>query len=283
MEQATTALLIVDVQRAIDHPSWGRRNNPGAETNMRRMLEHWREQQWPIVHVRHESHEPNSTYRPGQSGCEFKAEVLPLPGETVVTKHTNSAFIGTSLQALLRAHDVGALVICGVITNNSVEATARMAGNLGYLTYVVCDATATFDKLDHDGVLRDAEQIHAMSLANLNGEYAHVVSTVDVINGLPETPAPAACASLAEVLANIDRIDRDLVALLAERGRYVRESAHFKKSEADVRASDRIAQVIAKVKATAEQFGADPVVTEVVYRAMINAFIEAEMKERRHH
>ena len=85
MEQATTALLIVDVQKAIDHPSWGRRNNPDAETNMRRMLEHWRGQHWPIVHVRHESREPNSTYRPGQSGCEFKTEVLPLPGEAVVT------------------------------------------------------------------------------------------------------------------------------------------------------------------------------------------------------
>jgi len=73
------------------------------------------------------------------------------------------------------------LVICGVITNNSVEATARMAGNLGYETYVVSDATATFDKVDFFGQLRSAEEVHALSLANLQGEYASVVSTTEVL------------------------------------------------------------------------------------------------------
>ena len=73
------------------------------------------------------------------------------------------------------------MVICGVITNNSVEATARMAGNLGYETYVVSDATATFDKVDFFGQLRSAEEVHALSLAHLQGEYASVVSTTEVL------------------------------------------------------------------------------------------------------
>jgi nicotinamidase-related amidase len=183
----SAVLLIIDVQRAIDDPSWGRRNNPQAEENIGRLLAAWRRASRSIVHVRHESTEPESTYRPGQAGCEFKDIVKPQPGETILTKHTNSAFIGTDLETRLRALECNALVICGVITNNSVETTARMAGNLGFNTYVVADATATFDKADFSGRMRTADEVHAMSLANLSREYATIVSTDDVLKWGPTT------------------------------------------------------------------------------------------------
>ena len=97
------ALLIIDVQKAIDDPSWGDdRNNPNAESNIAKLLALWRERSWPIFHIRHVSRESNSTYRPGQSGAEFKDEVLPRAGERIIEKQTNSAFIGTSLEAELR-------------------------------------------------------------------------------------------------------------------------------------------------------------------------------------
>ena len=180
----SAGLLIIDVQKAIDHPSWGRRNNPEAEENISRLLAAWRRTGRPIVHVRHLSREPQSTYRPGQEGCEFKDVVQPQEGEFVIVKHTNSAFIATELEVLPRSQRIFALVICGVITNNSAEATARMAGNLGYNTYVVSDATATFDKVDFHGALRQAEEVHALSLANLQGEYATIVSTSEVLERL---------------------------------------------------------------------------------------------------
>lgn len=174
------ALLIIDVQKAIDDPSWGSdRNNPDAEANMARMLAHWRERGWPVIHVRHMSREPHSTYRPGQPGNEFKDEVKPLEGETVIEKSTNSAFLGTRLADALRG--IETLVIAGVITNNSVEATARMAGNLGYDTIVVCDATATFGRRDFAGRWRTADEVHDLSLANLDGEYARVLTADDVL------------------------------------------------------------------------------------------------------
>jgi hypothetical protein len=56
-----------------------------------------------------------------------------------------------------------------------------MTGNLGYETSVVSDATATFDKVDFSGQLRSAEDVHALSLANLQGEYASSVSTAEVL------------------------------------------------------------------------------------------------------
>ena len=125
-------LLLIDLQQAIDHPDWGIRNNPDAEKQVMRLLSHWRAREWPIIHIRHDSREPRSHYRPGQAGNMFKPETAPLPGEVVIAKTTNSAFIGTDLELRLRRAGHCALVVAGVITTNSVEATGRMAGNLGF-------------------------------------------------------------------------------------------------------------------------------------------------------
>jgi len=175
------ALVVIDVQKAIDDPSWGVRNNPDAEAKIAALLAAWRAAGRPIFHVRHDSVEAGSTYRPGQAGNEFKAEAMPLVGEAVIAKRTNSAFIGTDLEARLRAAGIGALVVAGVITNNSVEATVRMAGNLGFTTLLVEDAAFTFGRRDWNGVERTADEVHAMSLANLDGEYCTVVRTADVL------------------------------------------------------------------------------------------------------
>jgi nicotinamidase-related amidase len=167
------ALIVIDVQKAIDHPKWrehGDRNNPEAEQTIARLLAHWRSRGWPIYHVRHDSQEPNSPYRPGQPGNEFKLEAAPFPGETVIVKQTNSAFIGTGFEEKLRAAHHASLAICGVITNNSVEATVRMAGNLGFETFLIEDACYTFAKRRWT-----AEEVHAMSLDNLDGEYCQVI------------------------------------------------------------------------------------------------------------
>jgi len=174
---AGTVLLLIDLQRAIDHPDWGLRNNPDAEKKAALLLARWRERGWPIIHIRHDSTEPKSHYRPGQLGNAFKPEVTPLPGETVIAKHTNSAFIGTNLEAWLRQGGHGTLVVAGVITNNSVEATVRMAGNLGFAAWLVEDACFTFGRDDWRGMARSTDEVHAMSLANLDGEYCTVIRT----------------------------------------------------------------------------------------------------------
>ena len=178
------ALLVIDVQKAIDHPSWGQRNNLDAERNMAALLLAWRTSERPVYHIRHDSTEPASHYRPGQPGHEFKPEVQPLPGETVIAKRTNSAFIGTGLEARLRAARQTVLVIAGVITNKSVEATVRMAGNLGFNTFLVEDGCFTFAREDWAGKPWSAAEVHAMSLANLDGEYCVVTRTADVLRAL---------------------------------------------------------------------------------------------------
>jgi nicotinamidase-related amidase len=84
----------------------------------------------------------------------------------------------------LRAARQNFLVIAGVITNNSVEATVRMAGNLGFENYLVEDAVFTFGRKDWNGVTRTASEVHAMSLANLDGEYCRVVTARAVLGAL---------------------------------------------------------------------------------------------------
>jgi nicotinamidase-related amidase len=178
---STAALILIDLQRAVDHPSWGPRNNPDAEQNAARLLTKWRQSGRPIYHVRHDSTEPQSTFRPGQIGHQFKPESQPLPHENVIPKRTNSAFIGTDLEARLRTAGHAPLFVVGVSTSNSVEATVRMAGNLGFQTYLVEDAAFTFDRKDWRGRLRTAQEVHDMSLANLSGEYCTIVTTADVL------------------------------------------------------------------------------------------------------
>lgn len=175
-----SVLLLIDLQNAIDHPSWakhGPRNNPDAEVEIGKLLAHWRRQEWPVWHVRHDSTDPASHFRPGQPGNDFKGDIGPIGDEPVIPKQVNSAFIGTDLEARLGVGGHSSIVVAGVVTNNSVEATVRMAGNLGFATYVVADGCFTFGAEDWNGVLRCAEDVHAMSLGNMNIEYCAIVTS----------------------------------------------------------------------------------------------------------
>ena len=100
------ALVLIDLQLAIDDPRWaaqGPRNNPNAELTVARLLAAWRSGGRPIFHIRHESTSPGSTYAKDGPGSAFKAEAMPLPGEPVIAKQVHSAFIGTDLEGRLRA------------------------------------------------------------------------------------------------------------------------------------------------------------------------------------
>lgn len=181
------ALMIIDLQRAIDHPSWGWRNNPAAERNIAALLAAWRARRMPVIHIRHDSVEPDSTYRPGQPLHEFKPEAAPIEAEVVIGKRTNSAFIGTDLERRLRAARCEVLAVSGATTNNSVEATVPMAGNLGFETYLAADACFTFGRRDWAGNWRSADEVHSLSLANLDREYCSVVTAAALLAALPAT------------------------------------------------------------------------------------------------
>ncbi len=182
MHHPKTALIIIDMQIGMSLPAAGVRNNPDAERNIATLLSTWRQKEQPIVHIRHISRSLNSSFYPNQPFADFQPQIAPLPHEHVVEKNVPDAFIQSGLERWLHQRDIKNLVIVGVSTNNSVEATARSAGNLCFKTLVVADATFAFAKKDYSGNLRTAQEVHDMSLANLEGEYAHILTTEELLN-----------------------------------------------------------------------------------------------------
>lgn len=175
------ALVIIDMQQGMNHPRLGRRNNPDAELQIRHLLDAWRQSQRPVVHVRHMSRAHDSVFWPGQPGCEFQDALQPLAHEHVFEKNVPDAFTATGLERWLHTRSIRQLVIVGVITNNSVESTARSGGNLGFDVTVVGDACYTFDQTDLSGRLWLAEEVHALSLSNLAMDYARVTGTTEIL------------------------------------------------------------------------------------------------------
>ena len=182
---ANAALIVIDVQQGFLDPRWGQRNHPGAERNIAALLAAWREAGRPLFHVQHGSRSDQGAFYPGTPGHAFKPEAQPLPGEIVIRKDVNSAFIGTDLEARLRAGGIDTVVLCGLTTDHCVSTTARMAGNLGFRTFLVEDACATHERTGPDGTWFSAEQMHATAVASLNGEFATVTGTADLTNVVP--------------------------------------------------------------------------------------------------
>lgn len=173
------ALILVDIQKGFDNVEYwgGQRNNPGAEENAGELLRLWRKHQLPIFHIKHCSSNPDSLLNEANEGNDFKDLVKPISSELIIKKNVNSAFIGTELKEQLDNLKITKLVIVGLTTDHCISTTARMAGNLGFDTYVVSDATATFNKKGPEGQNFLAELIHATALASLNNEFATIVTT----------------------------------------------------------------------------------------------------------
>ncbi len=178
----TTALVVIDVQRAF--AEWEakgrRRNNRQALARIADLLAAFRAAGLPIFHIRHQNLTPGSSFHPEASGYAVEEAARERDGEPVIVKSVNSSFIGTDLEARLRAAGVSRVAICGATVNHCVETTTRMAGNLGFDAWLVADACWTFDLEGPDGRIHAAEDVQAMTLANLSGEFATIATVEDV-------------------------------------------------------------------------------------------------------
>jgi len=173
------ALLLIDFQLGFDDEDFwgGNRNNKNAEKVANSLLKVWRSINFPIYHIQHASKNPKSPLHPENSGFAFKAEVLPIKNELVLRKDVNSAFIGTDLLEILQKDNISQVIIAGLTTNHCVSTTTRMAGNCGFEVFVISDATATFDRVGINGEKYSSELIHQTTLANLNSEFALVLTS----------------------------------------------------------------------------------------------------------
>jgi nicotinamidase-related amidase len=181
MRNPVPTLIIIDMQQGMARPEAGARNNPGAEERIATLLQAWRMRGAPVVHVRHISRTPGSPFWPGQPGVGFQPALQPLATEAVFEKNVPDAFASSGLERWLRVRDHEHLVVVGVSTQNSVESSVRHAGCLGFQVTVVADACIAFARTDHAGTPRSADEVHAMSLANLQHEYARIADSNSVL------------------------------------------------------------------------------------------------------
>lgn len=178
-----TALIIVDIQN--DSFPGGNFEQEGAEAaagKATQALNHFRKNGMPIVHIRHESLQPDAGFfLPGTPGAEIHASVTPKESETVVLKHFPNSFLKTDLEATLR--DLGAerVVIIGMMTLMCVDATARAAKDLGFEVVVLNDACAA-RALQFGDTAVPAAHVHAAFLAALQMGYAEVVTTDEFLS-----------------------------------------------------------------------------------------------------
>ena len=186
MMNKKSALLLIDLQKGfddIDH--WGgQRNNECAEENAGRILGVARESGLPVFHIQHCSTLLTSPLHESNAGNALKDIVAPIPGEIIIKKNVNSAFIGTDLKEQLDQAGIKKLIIVGLTTDHCVSTTTRMAGNFGYETYLVEDATATFNKKGFNGKIFSAELIHETAIVSLKDEFATIVKTDFVIKNI---------------------------------------------------------------------------------------------------
>ena len=178
-------LIILDVQDAIDQPVWNGKSHPGYLSVIQRLLWHWRTNAWPVLHVKHDEENPNSSFHVHGPWNGIKKEVAPIEGEIVIIKHENCAFIGTQLDAILKSMQVKRIVLTGVVVHNSMDATIRAGKALGYEIILPADATTAVPVIGPQGTCWDASTVYELTLAILGTEYAQVMSSDDVITALP--------------------------------------------------------------------------------------------------
>jgi len=182
LKEKKPALILIDIQKGfLNEASWGgNRNNKNAEIICGEILDRWRMLGLPIFHIRHSSTNKDSKLHISNKGFEFNDKVKPNPGEPIITKNVNSAFIDTDLKKQLDILGIKEVVIIGLTTDHCVSTTTRMASNYGFNTYLVEDAVATFNKVGSNGQKYNAQLIHDTAIASLKDEFSTIIKTNDI-------------------------------------------------------------------------------------------------------
>jgi nicotinamidase-related amidase len=175
------ALLIIDVQEVLAEPAQGELNNPGAEETIVMLLGQWRRAGLPVFHVRYLSPRPGSPFHQGAPGTKIKASVKPLPGEPVISKHFESAFMKTDLEERLRRANLHTLVVVGFYTDQCIASTVKVANNLGFKVMVLADATATTGCNGYNGQFYKAEDLHQVALGSLQRDGISISTANDLL------------------------------------------------------------------------------------------------------
>lgn len=177
-----TALLLLEVQN--DYFPNGRtplEKSNEATAKAQQALQAFRDKKLPVIHMQHISTLPDAaSLLPCTKGADFYATVAPTKGETVIKKHYPNSFKDTQLLNHLIKNQINHLVICGMMTHMSVDATVRAACDLGFSCTVLHDA-CTAKQLEFHHTAIPAQNVHYAFLAALQPVYATIISTDDFL------------------------------------------------------------------------------------------------------
>ena len=191
LERATTALLVIDMQHLDAHRDgeFGRRARAhGIEDRtewffrrleqvtvpaIAQLLQSAREARLDILYTRIAALTPdgrdlgwryrywNMTAGVDDFNSQILTELAPLPAEIVLNKTTTSAFIGSSIDRILRNMGTRQLIVCGVMTSGCVESTVRDAADSGYAVLVAEEGCAALSQQAHDNAINSMHPIFA--------------------------------------------------------------------------------------------------------------------------
>jgi nicotinamidase-related amidase len=178
-----TALLVIDVQMALAHDDadGAERSCPEAAPNITALLAAFRERGDPIAHVHHHGLDADDPFNANAPGSAVQPFGSPHDGEPVYIKHVSSAFAGSTLAEDLRKQGVERLVLCGATANHCVESATRAASDLGFDVHYASDAVWAYAQTGPDGVVHSAEQVHSTTLSTVQGEFATVLPTAQIL------------------------------------------------------------------------------------------------------
>lgn len=177
------ALVVVDIQNDyFPGGRWTLSRVEEAATQAARVIDRFREQGDPVVHIRHEFKDQDAPFfRPGSEGAQIHESARNREDEPVVLKHFINSFRETELKPILDRHGITEVVVVGNMSHMCVDGMTRAAVDFGYPTTVLHDACATLD-LEFNGVKVPAEHVHAAFMAALSFGYAQVISTTEYLS-----------------------------------------------------------------------------------------------------
>ncbi|MDN3594473.1 cysteine hydrolase family protein [Zunongwangia endophytica] len=173
-----TALILIDIQNDYFENGKMELSQPEeASLNVKKILEEFRKEKLPIIHIQHESLRSDASFFvPKTEGVEIHENVKPIDGEKIIIKHFPNSFIETELLKTLKDKGINKLVICGMMTHMCVDATTRAAKDFGFDCTVIADACATKD-LEIHGEHVKANEVQKSFLAALDYFYSDVLTT----------------------------------------------------------------------------------------------------------
>ena len=178
------ALIIIDIQNDyFDKGTMTLVGSDKASKNAKLVLEQFRKEKLPIIHIQHIATRPTATFfLPDTEGVKIHENVKPFGQEKVIIKHYPNSFRETELLDYLKMNNISDLTICGMMTHMCIDATTRAAYDFGFKCIVIGDACATKD-LEFNGQIATAKDVQIAFLSALDGTFADIKTTHEITNG----------------------------------------------------------------------------------------------------